>query len=116
MLQEQRRINEELMGQMRQMQMSMTDMRSHMAGGSGGSGGSGGGGGGGGGGGPVHHQPEIGGFGSGYGGGYGGGKMPMSMYGGRSLPYNMRVPKHPGEYHGLTEELYIKILTLHPAR
>ena len=93
MLQEQRRINEELMGRMRQMQMSMTDMRSHMGQGDGGSGGGGGGLG------PVHHhQPDIGGFGSGYGGGYGGGKMPMSMYGGRSMPYNMRVPKHPGEY------------------
>ena len=93
MLQEQRRINEELMGQMRQMQMSMTDMRSHMAQSDGGTGGVGG----------HHHQPEIGGFGSGYGGGYGGGKMAMSMYGARSLPYNMRVPKHPGEYGGLTE-------------
>ena len=100
MLQEQRRINEELMGRMRQMQMSMTDMRSHMGHGDGGGIGFGGGGG------PVHHQPEIGGFGSGYGGGYGGGKMPMSMYGGRSLPYNMRVPKHPGEF-GQTEELSI---------
>ena len=89
MLAEQRRINEELMGQMRQMQMSMTDMRSHMAGGTGGTGG---------GGGQVQYQHEIGGFGSGYGGGYGGGKMPMSMYGGRSLPYNMRVPKHPGDW------------------
>ena len=84
------------MGQMRQMQMSMTDMRSHMAGG--GEGSSGGGGVGVGGGQPHHTSDYCGyGFGSGYGGGYGGGKMPMSMYGGRSLPYNMRVPKHPGE-------------------
>ena len=82
------------MGQMRQMQMSMTDMRSHMAGG-----GEGSSGGVGVGGGQPHHVSDYCGygFGSGYGGGYGGGKMPMSMYGGRSLPYNMRVPKHPGE-------------------
>ena len=83
------------MGQMRQMQMSMTDMRSHLGQGNGG-------GEGGGVGGPLHQSSSVpyGGFGSGYGGGYGGGKMhqmPMSMYGGRSMPYNMRVPKHPGE-------------------
>ena len=82
MLDEQRRINEELMGQMMQMQMSMSDMRSRMGRGV-----------------PGAVPPDdIGGFGSGYGDGYGGGKMSMSMYGGRSMPYNMRVPKHPGDW------------------
>ena len=94
MLSEQRRINEELMGQMRQMQMSMSDMRSKMGRGGGGVGGVGGG--------LAGHgypaQDDFGGFGSGYGSGYGGGKMGMSMYGARSMPYNMRVPKHPGDW------------------
>ena len=67
---------------MRQMQMSMSDMRSRMSQGPGG----------------YPASEDIGGFGSGYGEGYGGGKMSMTMYGGRSLPYNMRVPKHPGDW------------------
>ena len=60
MLNEQRRINEELMGQMRQMQMSMSDMRSRMSRGPGG----------------YPASEDIGGFGSGYGEGYGGGSNP----------------------------------------
>ena len=44
---------------------------------------------------------SYGGMGSGYGGDYGGGKMgggPMGGGMGRSLPYNMRVPKQPGDW------------------
>ena len=69
MLQEQRKINEELMGQMRQMQMSMQDMKRGF--GSGGGGGSGIG--------PSSSSrdgpwsDDFGGFGSGYGEGFGGG-------------------------------------------
>ena len=100
MLQEQRKINEELMGQMREMQMSMQDMRRGMGGGGGGgSGGGGVGGGGGGGGGPAGWSDDYGGFGSGYGQGFGGGKMfsPQFMSG-RNVPYNTRVAKHEGDW------------------
>merc|ERR1719189_1278552 len=42
-------------------------------------------------------------MGQGYGGGYGGGKMgPAAGYGGaagsRPMPYNMRIPKQPGDW------------------
>ena len=100
MLQEQRKINEELMGQMRQMQMSMQDMKR-------GFGGSSGGGGGGGGNGPSSSRGgpwsddfgDFGGFGSGYGDGFGGGKMFQSQFmSGRGVPYNTRVAKHEGDW------------------
>lgn len=41
---------------------------------------------------------DYGGMGSGYRDGYGGGKMPQSFLGGRPMPYNMRVPKQPGDW------------------
>jgi len=95
MLQEQRKINDELMSQMREMQMTMQDMRTRM--GPSGSRDTGAGsyvGGG---------DVDFSSFGSGYGeGGYGGGKMfssyLSSMSGARSLPYNNRVPKHEGDW------------------
>ena len=95
MLQEQRKINDELMSQMREMQMTMQDMRTRM--GPSGSRDTGAGsyvGGG---------DMDFSSFGSGYGeGGYGGGKMfssyLSSMSGARSLPYNNRVPKHEGDW------------------
>ena len=62
MLQEQRRINEELMGQMKQMQMSMRDMRTRM--GPGGGGGS--------------MMGGMGGGSRGFGGGVGGASNPWS--------------------------------------
>ena len=46
---------------------------------------------------------NYGGMGSGYGGGYGGGKMGSGGMGGggmgasRGMPYNMRIPKQPGD-------------------
>ena len=48
--------------------------------------------------------PNYGGMGSGYGGGYGGGKMGSGGMGGggmgasRGMPYNMRIPKQPGDW------------------
>ena len=108
MLAEQRRINEELMGQMKQMQMSMRDMSTRMGPGGGGGMGSsragnmmGGMGGasrgfGGGSGGPW--SDDFGGFGC-YDGGFGGGKMnERSQFGGRSIPYNTRIAKQQGDW------------------
>lgn len=97
MLQEQRKINEELMGQMRQMQMSMQDMKRGFGGSSGGGGGNG----------PSSSRGgpwsddfgDFGGFGSGYGDGFGGGKMFQSQFmSGRGVPYNTRVAKHEGDW------------------
>ena len=100
MLSEQKSINEELMGQMRQMQMQMKAMNqpggSMQGGGNMGDYGRGGfanddmGG--------YGNMSDYGGMGSGYGDGYGGGKMPQSFMGGRAMPYNMRVPKQPGDW------------------
>lgn len=102
MLSEQKRINEELMGQMRQMQMQMKVMNQ---GGGGLRGGMDDGDYGRGSGGYANDDMggygsmgDYGGMGSGYGAGYGGGKMPQSFMGGRPLPYNMRVPKQPGDW------------------
>jgi len=100
MLSEQKRINEELMGQMRQMQMQMKVMNQPSGGmhGGGNMGDYGRGGfanddmGG------YGNMSDYGGMGSGYGDGYGGGKMPQSFMGGRPMPYNMRVPKQPGDW------------------
>ena len=106
MLQEQRKINDELMSQMREMQMTMQDMRSKVGGGdrerdmdrgfsSFGSGC----------GGDRERDIDRGfsSFGSGYGeGGYGGGKMfspwMSGSSGSRSTPYNNRVAKHEGDW------------------
>lgn len=93
MLQEQRKINDELMSQMREMQMTMQDMRSRV--GPGGSRGA-----------DNYDDGRDRGFssfGSGYGeGGYGGGKMfspfMSGMSGSRSTPYNSRVAKHEGDW------------------
>ena len=71
MLQEQRKINEELLGQMREMQMTMQDMRTRM--GPGNNRGVGGGGGG-------WSDDSYDGFGSGYADGFGGGKMHHSQF------------------------------------
>ena len=69
MLQEQRKINEELMGQMREMQMTMQDMRTRMGPGNNRGGGGGG-----------WSDDSYDGFGSGYGDGFGGGKMHHSQF------------------------------------
>ena len=87
MLQEQRKINDELMSQMREMQMTMQDMRNKVGGGD------------------RERDMDRGfsSFGSGYGeGGYGGGKMfspwMSGNSGSRSTPYNNRVAKHEGDW------------------
>ena len=107
MLQEQRKINEELMGQMKQMQRSMMDMRTRMSGSGGGSMRFGGGDGslmrGGGGWSRDDNYDDYGGFGSGYGeAGFGGGKMfwSGSRFTGqcRSVPYNTRVAEQEGDW------------------
>ena len=120
MLDEQKRINEELLGQMKQMQYQMKMMNNMGQGGApgggsmgppmGGMGGGGAMGQGRGGGGPppppvgsgygYGERDDYGGMGSGYGGDYGGGKMGGGMggMGGRAVPYNMRVPKQPGDW------------------
>ena len=93
MLQEQRKINDELMSQMREMQMTMQDMRTRVGGSSRGAD-------------NYDERPRDQGFssfGSGYGeGGYGGGKMfspfMSGMSGSRSTPYNNRVAKHEGDW------------------
>jgi len=106
MLDEQRKINEELMGQMKQMQYQMKMMNSMGQGGENGmrggmangrdglppSVGRGYG---------YGDRDDYGGMGTGYGGDYGGGKMGGGggMGGmGRAVPYNMRVPKQPGDW------------------
>jgi len=87
MLNEQRKINEELMGQMREMQMTMQDMRSNF--GSRGGGGNS----------WNDDYDGFDGFGSGYGNGFGGGKMGNSGFmGGRNIPYNTRVATHEGDW------------------
>ena len=93
MLQEQRKINDELMSQMREMQMTMQDMRTRVGGSRGGAD-------------NYDERPRDQGFssfGSGYGeGGFGGGKMfspfMSGMSGSRSTPYNNRVAKHEGDW------------------
>jgi len=114
MLDEQKRINEELLSQMKQMQHQMK-MMSNFAQGRGPPGGGmrsnmgNGGGMGPGYGGPKmgnnfsysDDSDEYGGMGSGYSGDFGGGKMGVGMVGGmvgRPMPYNMRIPKQPGDW------------------